>query len=280
MTIGIPTYDDYDGLYFTVMSLRLYHPAVADCEILVVDNNPAGPAAKALDALQGWIPNYRYLPYDGVTGTAIVHEIVFREARHEHVLCMDCHVLVAPGAVDRLAAYFAANPGTRDLLHGPLVYDDLKSVSTHMEPRWSTGMFGVWATDQRGVDPAAPSFEIPAHGVGLFACRRDAWPGINPLLRGFGGEEFYVHEKFRRAGGRVLCLPWLRWIHRFNRPKGIPYRNIWEDRIWNYFVIHQELGLDTAPLVEHFRSHLGAALGDRIVAQVRAEMQARGLPPC
>lgn len=38
-------------------------------------------------------------------------------------------------------------------------------------------------------------------GLGIFACRRDVWPGFNPRLRGFGGEEGYIHEKFRRAGG-------------------------------------------------------------------------------
>jgi hypothetical protein len=26
LTIGIPTHNDYDGLYFTIMSLHLFHP--------------------------------------------------------------------------------------------------------------------------------------------------------------------------------------------------------------------------------------------------------------
>ena len=71
-------------------------------------------------------------------------------------------------------------------------------------------------------------------GLGLFACRREAWPGFNPRFRGFGGEEGYLHEKVRRNGGRVLCLPALGWTHRFARPLGPPYRPTWEDRVRNY----------------------------------------------
>ena len=28
LTIGMATYDDYDGVYFTVQALRLFHPEV------------------------------------------------------------------------------------------------------------------------------------------------------------------------------------------------------------------------------------------------------------
>lgn len=276
MTIAMPTFDDFDGVWFSVMALRLYHPAAADCEILVVDNNPHGPQAGAVEGLGKWVPRYRYVPFDGAQGTAVVHEVIMREARSDYVLCMDCHVMFAPGAIRQLLEYFAQNPKTPDILHGPLVYDDMKSLSTHMEPGWGTGMYGKWASDPRALDPAAPPFEIPFHGMGAFACRRDAWPGTSPRLRGFGGSEGYVHELFRRRGGRVLCLPFLRWVHRFNRPRGVPYRNVWEDRVWNYLVIGDELGLDPAPMIAHFREHLGAPVADRIVAAARAELQQKG----
>ena len=58
-----------------------------------------------------------------------------------------------------------------------------------------------WGDDPRGADPTAPGFDIPMHGLGLFACRRAAWPGFHPKFRGFGGEEGYIHEKFRQCGG-------------------------------------------------------------------------------
>ena len=37
-------------------------------------------------------------------------------------------------------------------------------------------------------------------------------------FREFGGEEWYIHEKYRQAGAKCLCLPFLRWQHRFADP--------------------------------------------------------------
>jgi hypothetical protein len=272
LSIGMCTYDDYDGVYFSAMALRLYHPEIADdTEILVVDNHPDGPSAAALKALEGWIPSYRYIPFERLRGTA-ARSMVFREANADFVLCMDSHVMFSPGSLRQLLEYFQTHPNTPDLLQGPLVYDNLHSISTHMNPVWSAGMYGVWATDDRAQNPAAAPFEIPMQGLGVFACRQAAWPGFNPRLKGFGGEEGYIQEKFRRAGGRTLCMPFLRWIHRFGRPTGVPYENTWHDRIRNYLIIATELGIDPAPAIEHFRAHLGRPTADPIVASVRSEL--------
>jgi hypothetical protein len=131
-------------------------------------------------------------------------------------------------------------------------------------------MYGVWAFDSRGADPGAPAFDIPMQGLGVFACRRDAWPGFNRSFRGFGGEEGYIHEKIRQRAGRTLCLPFLRWVHRFARPLGTPYPNRWEERIRNYFVGFTELGLDTAPMEAHFAELLGAERASRMFDELRA----------
>src|SRR5271165_1424755 len=97
LTIGMAVYDDYDGLYFTMQAIRLYHPEIlSDVEFLVVDNNPAGPCATALKDLGSWAPNYRYLPYRSHQGSA-VRDLIFREAAGDFVLCIDCHVLFPPG---------------------------------------------------------------------------------------------------------------------------------------------------------------------------------------
>jgi len=267
------TYDDYDGVYFTAQSIRIYHPEVtSETEILVIDNHPDGPSAAELKALENWIQSYRYVAWNRTQGTS-ARDMVFREANAEFVLCVDAHVLFVPGALGKLLRYLAANPATPDLLQGPLLYDDLRSLSTHMEPRWSCGMYGVWGTDGRAADPDAPPFEIIMQGLGAFACRRSAWPGFNPRLRGFGSEEGYVQEKFRRAGGRVLCLPFLRWVHRFARPLGAGYENAWEDRIRNYLIVANELRRDGSDVVEHFRTHLGTEMTDRIVASVLEELR-------
>lgn len=241
LTVGMAVYDDYDGAYFTALALRLFHPEVADrVDILVLDNNPHGPAGGPLSQLEDNIPHLRYLPIDYVKGTA-VRDLIFREAQTEWVLCVDCHVLLAPGSLARLLEYIDANPDCRDLLQGPLLWDDTTQVSTHMEPVWK-GLFGTWGSDPRGQNPDQAPFEITMHGLGLFGCRKDAWVGFNPRMRGHGGEEGYLHKKFRAAGRRTLCLPFLRWTHRFDRPGGVPYPIPAADRVRNYLIGWEETG--------------------------------------
>ena len=278
LTIGMATYDDYDGVYFSIQALRLYHPEILDeAELLVIDNHPDGLCAAALKQLDEKIANYRYVPYTSETGTASPRNMVFEEATGEFVLCMDSHVMFEAGGLKRLLSYLDANPHTNDLLQGPLIYDDLRTFATHFHPAWRKGMFGYWQKDDRAAGSDAQPFEIPMQGLGVFACRREVWPGFNPRFRGFGGEEGYIHEKFRRAGGRVLCLPFLRWIHRFDRPLGVPYRNKWEDRIRNYIIGFQEVGFSTTELEAHFRELLGDA-ADAIFRDVFQE-QVRKPPP-
>lgn len=273
LTVGMATYDDFDGAYFTLQSLRLNNPDLAgEIEFVVIDNNPTGRCAEALKALEDACPTYRYVPFFGNRGTAIAKDMLFTEARGEFVLCLDSHVLLAPGALPRLTRYFEDNPETPDLVQGPLVYDQLDQRSTHFEPVWKGGMYGVWGTDTRADDPDAEPFDIPMQGMGLFACRRDAWPGFNLKFRGFGGEEGYIHEKFRQRGGRTLCLPFLRWLHRFARPMGVPYQVSWEDRVRNYVIGFRELGLDEAPIAAHFEELLGAEPAAKILAEVHAEL--------
>ena len=272
LTVGMATFDDYDGVYFTVQAIRLFHPEVtAETAIVVIDNHPDGPCAKALHALGDWVEGYRYVPNDETHGTA-TRDLVFREAQTPYVMCVDSHVLLAPGSLRRLIDYFDAQPDCSDLLHGPLVYDDLRSFATHFDPVWSAGMWGVWAKDPRGAASDNEAFEIPMQGLGVFACRRTAWLGFNPRFTGFGGEEGYIHEKFRQAGRRTLCLPFLRWTHRFQRPFGMHYRNTWEDRIRNYFIGAAELGLDTGAMETHFRERMGDDAFDRLESAIRAEM--------
>lgn len=273
LTIGMATYDDYDGVYFTIQSLRTNQPELAgDLEFVVIDNHPDGPCSQALSDLGKSVGCYRYVPRGEWTGTAM-RNAVFEEASSSFVLCLDSHVLIAPGALTKLVAFFEANPDSRDLLQGPLVYDDLTNIATHMDPQWRAGMFGTWASDPRGCDPSAAPFEISMHGLGLFAMRRSAWPGFNPMFRGFGAEEGYIHEKVRQRGGRILCLPFLRWLHRFNRPFRLPYVNRWEDRMRNYFIGFTELGLDTAYMEAHFADLLGEETAARILADIRRELE-------
>jgi hypothetical protein len=141
------------------------------------------------------------------------------------------------------------------------------------KPVWSYAMYGVWGLDERGNDIDSPPFEIEMQGLGVFACRREAWPGFNPRLAGFGGEEGYIHEKIRRAGGRNLCLPSLQWLHRFERPLGLRYGGSgYAERIRNYLLIYDELGLDPAPVINHFAEFVGEAETQPQVQAAQAEL--------
>jgi hypothetical protein len=272
LTIGMATYDDFDGVYFSLQALRLYHPEVLEqIEFLVVDNHPDGPAAPHLKQLERSVANYRYVPVGERQGT-IVKEVVIREAASDYVLCMDCHVLIAPGGVRALMAYFDRHPHSRDLIQGPLLYDDLRTVATHWEPTWSRGMLGVWHNLPLAEMPTEPQ-EIGFQGMGLFACRKDAWVGFNPGFRGFAVEEWYTHENFRRAGGKVVCLPELLWMHRFQRPRGVPYRVKWDERIRNYLIAWKELSQPTGEMEAHFSELLGADQAKLLFESAREQMR-------
>jgi len=273
LTIGMATYDDYDGVYFTLQALRMYHgDALDDVEILVIDNNPTGRCAQDLKALESASADFRYVPASERTGTLAAKQRVAEEARGDFVLVMDCHVLLWPGALAKLRRYMLEHPQSQDLLQGPMIHDNLLRLASHMRPEWRTGTFGVWDADPRADDPEGPPFEIPMQGLGLYAFRRAAWPDYNPAFRGFGVEEWYLHEKFRRNGGRTLCLPFLRWLHRFGRPMGIPYPISHEDRIRNYFIAFRELGESTLPAEEHFIEYLGPYAAKPIMRAVQHEL--------
>ncbi len=254
LCIGMSVYDDFDGAYFTMQSIRLHHPEVADrISVLVLDNHPEGLQSQALRNAVANAPNAQYIPFTGFRSTA-ARDLIFRLADADVVCCVDSHVLFAPGAIAALLDYFDAHPDSIDLVQGPLLADDLETnVGTHFDPTWGAGMFGQWGTDPRIDSPAPEPFEIPMQGLGVFACRRDVWPGFNPRFRGFGGEEGYIHEKFRQAGGRTVCLPTFGWLHRFDRPTGIPYSPKWHDRIRNYHIGWTEVGWDVEAIDAHFR---------------------------
>jgi glycosyltransferase involved in cell wall biosynthesis len=258
LTIGMATYNDFDGVYFTLQALRLYHD-LKDTELLVVDNYGCDDTKSLVEQ---WIDG-KYILAKDVVGTAAPRDLVFRKAQGEAVLCCDCHVLFPPGVISRLKNFYRDNPDCNDLLQGPLLYDDAKNMSTHFDPIWREHMWGTWGKDPRGLSPDGEPFDIPMQGLGAFSCRRNAWLGFNPRFRGFGGEEGYIHEKFRQAGRRCLCIPWFRWMHRFERPHGIKFPLTVEDKIWNYVIGHAELGLDLKPVIKHFSESISL---DKVLA--------------
>lgn len=240
LTIGMATYDDFDGVFFSVQALRMYHEPCrrGEVEFVVLDGNPKGEHGKACKSFMASVGG-KYAPFEGTISSFNKYRIA-EHSSSKYVLILDCHVLIQEGGLDRLLGYFAENPSCRDLVQGPLLYDDLQNISTHFDPVWRGDMYGVWGTNREAYDKGEP-FEIKMQGMGLLAFEREFWPGVGEHFLGFGGEEGYVAEKFRLNGGKNVCLPKLGWNHRFGRPGGVPYRLVLEDRIWNYIVGWMEL---------------------------------------
>ena len=161
LTIGMATYDDYHGVYFSLQSLRMYHPEIMNqVEFIVVDNNPESAHGQEVKRfVENQVKNGRYIGFSEWQSTG-VRDKVFREARGEFVLCMDCHVLLYPGSLKKLLDYYEENPDTKDIIQGPLMYDNFCNYSTHFEPVWRSQMFGTWATNEKALEAGEP-FEIP-----------------------------------------------------------------------------------------------------------------------
>ena len=265
LTVAMCSYDDFYGTYFSIQAIQLYHSEVlSDIEFVVIDNNPSSKHGQELKRfMEQSVPNGKYIAFDDYTGCGVRTKL-FEFASAPAVLCMDCHVLLAPNALKRLIDYYDENPETEDLLHGPLLWEQLqsktvvngkerKNISTHFDMKWRGGMWGRWSNhDSLGYDVDDPPFEIPAHGMGLFSSRKDSWLGFNEHFREFGGEEVYIHEKYRQHGRKVLCLPFLQWMHRFYRPEGPPYPITNNAKIRNYLIGHMELKRPLDDMVNHF----------------------------
>jgi len=250
------TYDDYDGVFFTIQSLRMYHPICRDksVEFVVIDSNPDSEHGKICKKFVSTDVNGKYIPYTKTISSFNKYRVV-DHAEGEYVLILDCHVLVQDNGINNLLAYFEQNYPCKNLVQGPLIYDNLKNVSTHFDPVWRGDMYGIWATDAESYDIGQP-FEIPMQGMGLLAFKKSEWPKINNHFKGFGAEEGYIAEKFRQNGGKNICLPQLGWNHRFGRPNGVKYRLVLEDRVWNYFIGWLEITQDpNHQMIKDIKNH-------------------------
>lgn len=275
LTIGMATYDDFDGVFYSVQALRMYHD-LDECEIVVVDNNPTSEEGKATKAFieQRCSDIARYVPFTEKKGSCPPRGHLFDVARGEYTMCIDSHVFLEAGAIEDLKRWLVDNP-TDDLLHGPLLHNDLQRIqATHMTPQWRSEMFGTWGVDHEAMETDEP-FDIPQHGLGLFCAKTSTWLKFNPRFDGFSGGEGYIHEKYRKAGRRVLCLPFLKWMHKFARPRGVPHRPMLEQKIKNHLIGWHELGMDLGLIWNHFvlghgtRDNKGRVRPERMLTLMR-----------
>lgn len=270
LTIGSAVYDDFDGVYFSYQSIRLNNQDIwDDLDLLIIDNNPESSQGKATKSFCEKTNHIRYIPYTEKKSTTVRNEI-FKNAQGKFCMSIDCHVLFEPDTIKKLIQYFEENPDTKDLFHGPMFYDVINGHDpcTHMDPVWRDHMYGIWGYDKRGNKANNKPFEIPMHGLGIFACKTDEWLGFNENFIGFGGEEGYIHKKYEKANRKTWCLPFLRWLHRFDRPSGVKYPLVLEDRVRNYIKGHKELELPYDDIIEHFSKHAPNINIDKIINEI------------
>jgi glycosyltransferase involved in cell wall biosynthesis len=235
----MPCYKNFAEVFFTVQSLKLHHK-LKDTEIVVVDNSADPDIEKFSRSAR-----IRYEKYTDITGVSAAKNRVFDIAKGEYVLCMDSHILLAPGALENL-------PETDNFIQGPLVHASCLNYTYEWLPQWRGQMWGIWGKNV--IELPKEPLEIWAMGAGFFMCRRDTWLGFNKNFRGFGGETGYIQEKYRQAGKKVICQPSLIWMHMFERK--IPYPLKLIDRVINYIFGFRELNLDTKPILDNFGEEL------------------------
>ena len=321
LTVGMATSSDFEGVWCSVQSVFLHNKWVRpnDVEIIVVDTTPKGSDHRRL--VQDFIgkggnpepgsrtERLKYIDMAGFAGTTKPRDIIFDHATAPYVCVMDCHVMLPSDALLRLLHWFEANPECKDLIHGPMLYDNLHAFSTIFADQFRRGMWGTWGTTwlspkgqvflceheevtdenkperksngrvnfhevmtmapftatangclfpsgevfpsdipwggherklielgcvQLGRNSDGEPFEIPGCGMGLFASRKDSWLGFAKGCSGFGGEEMNIHARYRKEGRKTICLPFLKWNHRFGRAGGAPYPIPLMGKVRNY----------------------------------------------
>ncbi len=250
LTIGMAVYDDYNGMYFTCQSIKLHHAQIMHkVNIIIIDNNPTsqdGSLTKQYCNNMG----FKYIEYTEKMSTSVRQQI-FVNAQTQFVMCVDSHVLIQSGAINKLINYFESKYNPLELLQGPLVSDCGKVSSTNMKPQWRDNFFGVWESNSKNIKEGQP-FQIDMHGLGLFACSKNSWLGFNENFNGFGGEQGYIHQKFKNIGGKTLCLPFLKWTHRHKKSGGTKYKNSLRDRFKNYIFGRLQNGLQIDDVINAF----------------------------
>lgn len=307
LTIAIPLREDWYGFWATWHGLvhQVRAAGLQDhVELIVIDQSPEHEDAQMVKQTvntvaakwevdpfhravnRGGPIEARYLPMTEIMGTAAAKQFSVHSARGEWVLVLDSHILLDERAIARVYNWLRkpANRHSDDLYHGVLLYDNHREFFTQLEiwnedgsPRiGDDGVFGQWATDPRGRTADQKPFEIPASGGWAILARRQAFlqVGFHPLMRGFGGEEGFVAERWRRAGRKVMCHPAIRGVHRFGRRNGDQYTVTFGEKLRNHVIGWLDLGFDLEELRTLWHRKLAADDLDATIARTVAEWEA------
>src|SRR5207253_1344228 len=151
-TVGMAVYDrkvtecaspESQQVVFTVMSLLVHHMPFVN-EVVIVDNNPQ-PGSVLPTWAAGLGGMVRYVPMPEPQGTMPPKNRVVEEARSEHVVVIDSHVLLYPGFFKYLSDFYNEHGhDCKDLLHGPIMTELGGFVGHHLNDQWRGQMWGTW----------------------------------------------------------------------------------------------------------------------------------------
>jgi GT2 family glycosyltransferase len=313
LTIAIPHRDDWYGFHETWHSLvaAIRSAKLEDhIELLVVDQSPGSEHSKNIQQTvnsiasnwqvdpesrvavnRGGIIDARYESFSEIMGTAAGKMMCFAKARGEWVLCLDSHVILTDESIRKLYDWIKkpANRFSQNLHYGVNLADDHKQYFSHLKIFnedgtaliGDDGVFGQWRTDPLAAPGKVKPFEVEGGGGWCFFARRGVFMsiGFHPLMRGFGGEEGFLAERFRRAGKKVLSAPFVRGIHRYARLSGDQYFVSVEEKLRNHTIGWKDLGRDldelrTIWINKPEGSRLPVETVDRVIAQAVVEFQA------
>ncbi|MFI6996623.1 hypothetical protein [Nocardia sp. NPDC050175] len=221
-------------------------------EILIV--NSGTPDRSEFDLVRGQIStatNVRYVLWQ--PGTAAVNTI-FTEAGAEWVLFLRPGTRLHLSALTGLVEFATTHPEYADLLQGPMSTDPQSPDYTELAPVWHHGRFGVPA-EPHSPNPTAQIVEVGMQDLGVFACRKDCWPGIDPRLGMSEGPPGYLHKKFRARGHRTLCLPFLRWNNTATHIAQHPTHDA--EQFFRYLLCWEDTGEAVEPILAHFTERRG-----------------------
>ena len=269
LTIGIIHHERLRTLRATISALQRDHD-LRDVEILVCDTKRSKKARKWVRRQQG----IRYVASSlRQPGNAL--DQVFELAHADVVVVLQDPVRLRKDALASLRDYFTNHPDSRNLVHGPLMRGNTV-VSTHSDPYWRRNTWGSAARDARGGRADGEAFVVPMQESGVFSCRRDAWPGMPVLWRGYGGEAGFLQERFRRNGGQVVCLPGFRWERIAPLGSVRPRSPAAHHVLRNHLSGAADLGLDTLYITLRHRDHLASGDLDQHRHDVLLEQERQG----
>lgn len=266
LTIGMATYQNSNGVITTIQNIRLNNLKLLNrLHFVIIDNCPepyiedtsrgSNHSTELINFITWLGDGHTYIPLDSPRGTAPPRNKVFEVSKDEFTMCVDDHVYFPEGVIQKVFDYLDAHPDSNDLLSGPILKDDLSVMATRFDEEWRHEMEGIWGYEAKEADPVYGPSEIPAMGLGMFVCRTEAWRkvgGFHPLFRGFGGEEFYIHRRFRQHGYKCLNIPEWKWWHNFHQATGHKYpADVW-NKVRNYVIGHAHTGRPFDKIQEHF----------------------------